>query len=273
MSGGHSKSESENETGFKQDVWGPQSTALTQMYGQMPGVFNQTNTGIQSLTPGATDWMQGVQNQSQPFWQQQMGGGAFEGMDLQKDYSNALASGGGNEQWLDQSIMGGEGNDYADAMKAKMTADATRNLGGNIGMNDLRASNLGQPGSSRHGMVESNLYKDSNDRLMDNINTIGYDTFKDDQDRKMGIARRADTYDMNRLNNISGMMGQQQNAMQGGLGYGGQMQNLGMGQFAPQMMPWQAANQYAGTLGSPTILGSGSMTGSSDSKSMQGGVG
>jgi len=75
------------------------------------------------------------------------------------------------------------------------------------------------------------------------------------------------------LNNISGMMGQQQNAMQGGLNYGGQMQNLGMGSFAPYMMPWQAANQYAGTIGSPTILGSGSMTGSSDSKSMQGGMG
>jgi len=273
MSGGHSKSESESETGFKQGVWDQQGKALNNLYKQMGGLFSQTNAGMQGQTPGATNWMNQIRDQSNPAWQQQMGGGAYQGMDLQNDYRDALNTGGGNEQFINQSIMGGAGNDYVDAMRGNFMTDASDAQNQMMKGLDARAAASGMSGGSRHGTATAQGMKDINQNLQQNLNSLGYQSFDKDLDRKLGIAQRADTYDMNRLNNISGMMGQQQNAMQGGLNYGGQMQNLGMGSFAPYMMPWQAANQYAGTIGSPTVLGSGSMTGSSDSKSMQGGMG
>ena len=45
-----------------------------------------------------------------------------------------------------------------------------------------------------------------------------------------------------------------------------QVQNLGMGQFAPTMIPWQNMQNYAATIGQPTILSKGSSSGSSRGK-------
>jgi len=66
---------------------------------------------------------------------------------------------------------------------------------------------------------------------------------------------------------LSGMIGQQNQAMQGGLNFGQNQQNLSMGQFAPGMMPWQALGEYANTIGRPTVLGSGTQSGSGSSSS------
>ena len=54
-----------------------------------------------------------------------------------------------------------------------------------------------------------------------------------------------------------------------GMGYGSGMQNLGMGSMAPWMQAqnqgWNNMNNYAGVIGGPTVLGSGSSSGSSKS--------
>jgi len=69
------------------------------------------------------------------------------------------------------------------------------------------------------------------------------------------------------------MLGQQQGVQTGALNSGGQMQNLGMGSFAPTMMPWQNMSNYANSIGSPTVLSSGSSSGNSSAMGMGGGGG
>lgn len=269
MSGSFGKSESNNQNNFQsgQNVWGGQSGDLQNMYGSAGNLWDQSNQQMQGQIPGAINQQQGVFGDANSAWNNQMQGGAYQGMDLQGMYSNAL-QGGGNEQFIDQSIMGGAGNNYVDAMKQQMQQDSSQNLGRSLGMNDLRATAMGQSGSSRHGMTESRLYEDANDRLANQQTNIGFNTFDRDLDRKLGIAQRADQFDMGRLNNVSGMMQNQQGAMQGGLNYGQDMQNLGMGQFAPSMAPWQAMGQYSNTMGNPTVLNSASGGGSGSSKGL-----
>ena len=121
------------------------------------------------------------------------------------------------------------------------------------------------------------MAQDELDRLGQQQTNIGYNTFDKDLERKLGIAQRADAFDFGKLQNVSGMLGAQQGAMAGGLGMGQGMQNLGMGQFAPFMAPWQAAGQYSSTIGRPTVLGSGTSSADSSAKgfgmSGYGGVG
>ncbi len=271
MSGslGKSKSDSKTKGQFDQNVWGPQGDALQGLYSQAGGLFNQTNQGMQGQIPGAVDQQQGIFNQANPAWQQQLGGGAFQGMPLQQNYQDALG-GGGNEQFIDQSIMGGQGNDYVGAMKQQLQDDSASRLGRSFAGADARAAGAGMSGSSRHGLLQARLAEDEGDRLGDQQTRLGFQTFDKDLDRKLGIAQRADRFDMGRLQNTSQMLGQQQGAMQGGLQMGGDMQNLVQGQFAPQMAPWQAMGQYANTIGGPTVLGSGSGSGASNAKGFGG---
>ena len=267
MSGslGKSESDSRNQGQFSQNVWGPQGGALQDVYSGIGNLFNQTNRGMQNQIPGAMAQQQGVFGDANQAWNQQMQGGATAGMDLQGNYQNAL-QGGGNEQFIDQSIMGGQGNNYVDAMKGQMQDDSSQRLGRQFAQSDARASGAGMGGSSRHGLLQARLAEDENDRLGAQQTALGFNTFDRDLDRKLGIAQRADRFDMVRLENTSGMLNSQDQAMQGGLNYGQNMQNLGMGQFAPQMAPWQAAGQYANAIGRPTVLGSGSGSGASNAK-------
>jgi len=259
MLGDSSSSESsQSQTGeWSQDVWEGQSPFLKQMYGQAGDLFNWGNQGMQGLTPGAVGGMQDIFNQSNPYWQNQMQGGAYQGMDLQNQYNQAL-QGGGNEQFMNEQIMGGQGNDYVDAMKQSMQSDAFENLGQQYAGIDQRAASGGLGGSSRHGLVQARAYEDTADALQKAQTGLGYESFADDQARKMGIAQRADQFDMSKLQNVSGMLGQQQNAMQGGLNFGQNMQGLNMGQYMPYQMPGQSMSNYANAIGRPTMVGSGS---------------
>ncbi len=269
--GGKGKSESSSNQGaqnqFQQNVWGPQGQALQQLYGQTGQLFGDTMNQMGQQIPGAIGQQQQVFDQAMPAWQRQMQGGAFAGMPLQQNYQQAL-QGGGNEQFINQSIMGGAGNNYAQAMKNQLAGDTMDRLGRQFAASDLRASAAGQPGSSRHGLLQADMTRQAMDRLADQQTNIGYQTFDKDLDRKLGIAQRADQFDLGRLQSTGQALGAQQAAMQGGLAAGQGMQNLGMGQFAPSMAPWGAAGQYASTIGRPTVLGSGSgqMSGSSDAK-------
>jgi hypothetical protein len=259
---GGSKSDSNNESNFNQNVFGGPS--FEQMYGSMGNLFGQSNQGMQGQIPGSVNQMQGIFDQSNPAWQNQLEGGAYSGMDLQGQYDQDR-QGGGNEQWLNQSIMGGQGNGYADAMRGQLQQDSDRRLGSSLAMNDARAAGNQLSGSSRHGLTEGRLYDDANRDLTQAQTQVGYGSFDKDLERKMGIAQRADQFDMQRLQQSGQMLGNQNAAMQGGLNFGQNMQNMNMGQFAPWMAPWQAAGQYANNMGNPTVLGSGSSEGSSDS--------
>lgn len=256
FSSASSAADAGNQSAFGQNVWSPQGAALNNLYGNIGNLFNRTTQGMGQQIPGAVGQQQSVFDTSAPAWRNQLQGGAYRGMPLQSYYQNALR-GGGNEQAVNEMIMGGSGNNYVDAMKDQLAADSDKRLGRSLALADLRAAGNQQSGSSRHGLLQARLAEDEQDRLGDIQTKLGYNTFDKDLDRKLGIAQRADQFDFGRLQNVSDMLGAQNRAMQGGLNFGSGMQNLAMGQFAPHMSLWQPASMYTQSIGQPTVLGSG----------------
>lgn len=276
MGGSSSKSESESDAGFSQSVWQPQGDALRKLYSQIGSLFSGTMGGMQNRIPVASNQMQQVYNQSTPYWNQQLQGGAYRNMDLQNQLMSSLNRSMGQPsatQEINNMIMGGSGNNYADAMKAQYMQDADRAQQMMLSNMDARAAMAGQGGSSRHGVAQALGMQDINRNLQSNLAQTGYETFDKDLQRKLAIAGQADQATLARQQMMQDMLGQQQQAMQSGLGFGSQMQQYGLGQFAPYMMPWQAAGMYGNIIGRPTILGAGSMSGDSESKGMSGGIG
>lgn len=273
---GKSESESQAASQFGQDVWGGQGPALQQLYQQAGGLFGDVYGQQQGLIPGATQQQQQITEAAMPAYQQQLAGGATADMGLQNMLTQSLQQSGAQPSQTSQmyaNIMGGKGNTYADAMKAIYQEDASQALQKAMSLADARAVGAGQSGSSRHGVLQSNLAEDINDRLLGGLFQTGYETFDKDLQNKLAIAQQADVGTLERQRMMSGMLQGQDVAQQGGIGAGQQMQNLGMGSFAPGMMPWQSMGNYANILGRPTVLGSGTSTAGSDSKALGMGVG
>ena len=230
-----------------------------------------------------------------------------------------------NMQDINAMIMGGDGNNYADAMKAQYMKDANLAQNQMLSNLDARASAAGMPGSSRHGIAEAQGMRDINTNLQRNLAETGFNTFDKDLDRKLQIAQQADANNLaryqsnqqyntnlinagnqaaqnaqnynlgiagaanqNNLQNLNynqGMTGSNQNynlGLQGILGNlvsGNQaardsalnasqgVSNLGSAGLNSMMMPWQAAQGYAGIVGAPTVLSSGSSNASSMGRS------
>jgi len=270
MGGSASKSDSGSEAGYQDQVWGGQSPALEQLYGRAGKLFGQTKRGMNQMIPGAEQGMQDVYNQMQPGWQDQMQGGAYKDMGLQNQLMSSLNQSMNNPSAMSEinaMVMGGEGNNYADAMQEKYRRnmqDSNANMLQNL---DARAAASGMSGGSRHGVAQAQGLAQNAGNYQEQMADLGYESFDKDLNRKLEIAGLADQNTLARQEMMSGMIGQQQGAMQGGLNFGQGMQNANMGQFAPSMMPWDAMSQYANAIGRPTILGSGEESGSSSSKS------
>jgi len=251
---------------FDQNVWGGQSPALQDLYAQAGNLFGQTNQGMQSQIPGAVQGMQNVADQANPAWQQQMQGGAYKDMGLQDQLMGSLNQSMNQPSAMtdiNAMIMGGEGNNYADAMKQQYMNDAglaQQNMMSNM---DARAVAAGQSGSSRHGIAQAQGMQDINKNLQSNLAQTGFSTFDKDLDRKLQIAQQADQGTLARQQMMGNMIGQQQGAMDQGLQGAQNQQNLGMGTFAPYMMPWQAQDAYSQSVGGPTLLSGGSEYGGS----------
>ena len=274
MGGSASGSKSKSKSSFQDKVWGGQTGALQDLYGNAQDLFNQTNTGMQGLQPGATQNMQDTYNQVNPAYQEQLQGGAYRDMGLQNQLMGSLNQSMNQPSAMSQinaMTMGGEGNNYADAMKDQYIQDANRAQENMLANTDARAAASGMSGGSRHGMMQGLGMEGINDSLQSNLAKTGYDTFDKDLTRKLDIAQQADQGNLARQQMMSGMIGQQNQAQQGAIQGGQNMQNINMGQYAPQMMPWDAMGQYGNVIGRPTILGSGSQSGSSGSLSASGG--
>ena len=270
MGGSASKSDSSSEAGYQDRVWGGQKPYLKDLYGAAGNLFGNTNQGMQGMIPGAEQGMQDVYNQMQPGWQEQMQGGAYKDMGLQNQLMSSLNQSMNNPSAMSEinaMVMGGEGNNYADAMQEKYRRnmqDSNANMLQNL---DARAAASGMSGGSRHGVAQAQGLAQNAGNYQEQMADLGYESFDKDLNRKLEIAGLADQNTLARQEMMSGMIGQQQGAMQGGLDFGQGMQNANMGQFAPSMMPWDAMSQYANAIGRPTILGSGEESGSSSSKS------
>jgi hypothetical protein len=274
MGGSVSKSKSKNQGQYQDQVWGGQSGALQDLYGNAQDLYNQSSAGMQNLQGGATQNMQDTYNQANPAWQDQLQGGAYKDMGLQNQLMGSLNQSMNSPSATSQinaMTMGGEGNNYADAMKGQYMQDANRAQEMMLSNLDARAAGSGMSGGSRHGIAQGLGMEGINDQLQTNLAQTGYETFDKDLNRKLGIAGMADQNTLARQQMMSGMIGQQNQAQQGAIQGGQNMQNINMGQYAPQMMPWEAMGRYANTIGRPTILGSGSQSGSSGSASAGGG--
>jgi hypothetical protein len=242
-------------------VWGGQAPFLQDLYKRAGGMFDQMMGGYMG-PGGGYQGMQDINQQMNPYWQQQMQGGAYAGTDFSKMYQDALG-GGGNEQAMNEMIMGGSGNNYADAMKGQIMQDASNmNMQGQKNL-DARAAASQMSGGSRQGIASSQIANDINKNAQNQLTKVGYETFDKDLQRKLDIARNADMFDMQKMQNIGNMWGQQNQAMQGGLNFGNQYAGM---QMNPYMGGWQQLGALGQIIGGPTMVGSGNMSGSGSSK-------
>ena len=266
---GGQQSSSNNQSQFQQKIPKWQSDALTQMYNAAAGTYGNVGNTINQQMGGVQDYINQTNQAAMPEWQNQLAGGVYQGMDNANKLSESLQqslNAPTNTQSIYSQMMGGQGNTYADAMKAGYTADANRATANMLSNLDARATASGMSGGSRHGTATSQGMYDINSNLQKNLADVGYNTFDKDLQNKLNIAQQADQGTLARQQLMSNMLGQQQGVSTGALGMGQNMQNLGMGAFAPGMMPWQNISNYANALGSPTVLSSGSSSGSSNAK-------
>ena len=275
FSKGNSKSNSSSSGGFNQGIYPVQGGALEQLYGNAGDLFGQTTSGMQGQLPGATDYMNQIAQGAQPAWQQQLGGGAYDGINSGDVLSSIQQSMGqpSNTSSIYANVMGGEGNNYADAMRDQYVNDATRAQENMLANLDARAAASGMSGGSRHGIATAQGMEDINRNLQRNMAEIGYNTFDKDLANKLSIAQQADSNTLSRQNMMMDMLAGKQAAMTGGIGAGGMVQNLGMGAMNPYMMPWNAAGMYGNVIGRPTVLNQLGMSGGSKSGSKGFGIG
>lgn len=278
MSGGgsYNQSNANNKSNFNQTIPQWQSDALTKMYGAAAGTFGNTGNAINAQTPGVQSYIDQTNSAAMPEWQNQLNGGVYQGMDNANQLSNSLQQSLSNPTATSQiygQMMGGNGNNYADAMKASYIGDANRATDNMLANLDSRAAASGMSGGSRHGVATAQGMYDINSNLQKNLADTGYNTFNQDLTNKLNIAQQADQGTLARQQMMSGMLGQQQGVQTGALNAGGQMQNLGMGSMAPTMMPWQNMSNYANSIGSPTVLSSGGSSGNSSAMGASAGGG
>jgi hypothetical protein len=276
---GGSKAESDSKasqkSSYSQDVWEKQSPYLEDLYKRAGDLFGTTSGAMLGLTPEATAQQQQIFRQSMPAWGQQLGGGAYQSVDpnniigsIERSMQRPSESG-----QLYKDIMAGQGNVYVGGLKDQMKADAQDVLGRSLSSLDARAAASGMGGGSRHGLAQGQAIEDVNRQLQRDLTGVGYQSFDKDLANKLGIAEMADQNTLARQQMLTDMLGQKQAAMTGGLEGATGMQQIGLGQFTPQMMPWQPMGAYQAALGAPTILSSGQGQGSanSSSKSIGGG--
>ena len=155
---------------------------------------------------------------------------------IQQDTNPNQAS---NQQRIYESIMGGSGNSYADALKNQMQTDALRTAGTTLNALDARAARAGMLGSSRQGIAQAGALQGINQNLQRGLTDIGYNTFDKDLAQKLDIARQADQANVQRYlgnqqynlglvgaGNTAAQNAQQYNLGMGGLGNQQNQQNL-----------------------------------------------
>jgi hypothetical protein len=176
--------------------------------------------------------------------------------------SMAATSGGSQTGNMYNSIVGGEGNTYIDPMVDAMKRSGFENLDRMQSQSGMQAAAMGQGGSSRHAMQNAMLNRSAGNDMLDremNMRSGAYDT---DLNMKLDIARMADSNTQMNQDRMFNMLQGADSNVQSGMGFGGQMQNLGMGTMAPGMQQqnqqWGNMGNYANTIGAPTVLGSGS---------------
>ena len=274
--GGHSSNSSSNQqSSFNQNIPQFQQDALTNLYNNASDQFGAINTRTNRQIPTVQNYVNTINQNAKSAYNKDLQGGVYGGLNIGNQLSNSLQqslNSPTNTQKIYGDIMGGNGNNYADAMKASYLGDANRATDNMLSNLDARAAASGMSGGSRHGVATSQGMYDINSNLQKNLAQTGYDTFNQDLNNKLGIAQQADQGTLARQQMMEGMLGQQQGTTTNAINQGGAMQNLGMGTFAPTMIPWQNMSNYSNVIGAPTVLSNGQSSGTSSSKGGGGGI-
>jgi hypothetical protein len=234
---------------------------LESLYGQGQNLFGNQMAQMNGMVPGAMNFQnqqaQGAANANKGMQQ----GGVYGGLGIGNQLMNSLQQSQNNPsnmQQVNSMIMGGNGNTSLDAMKGSLEANAARSGQLNSATNTANAAASGMSGGSRQGVAESLGANDINRNLQEQEAKLGYQSFDSDLNRKLGIAQQADTNTMGRQQLMSGMLGQQQGAVNQGIQNTGAVQGYGMGQFNAANQPWQQLQGFQGAVGGPNVLNNGS---------------
>jgi hypothetical protein len=236
---------------FSNKIYKPQGKAFEKLWAQLPGLYDQLQGGTNQMVPWAQDYMMGNIGNTNAGWQNQLAGGAYQGLDLNNQLNQSLENtlnSPTNTQQIYGDIMGGQGNNYADAMRNQYTIDANRTMDNMLANLDARAAGNGMSGSSRQGIAQGLGIRDINQNLQSNLAQLGYNTFDKDLANKLSIAGQADQATLQRQQMLSDLIGQKNATQAGAVGQGGQMQDVGMGAFAPGQMPWQNIQAWQNSL-------------------------
>jgi hypothetical protein len=279
MGGSTSKSESSSNNNSTDSVWGPQGDALKGLYDQANSLYGQgDNFDWGGMAEGLGPFMQSVMSGGQQGFNNMLGGGAYgdtSGIRNSLEESlNKSAQGGSNVGNMYESIVGGPGNTYIDPMVNAMKDGAMENNARMQAGTGANAAAMGQGGSSRHAMQNAMTNRRTNQDMLTQETNMRGNAYDKDLAMKMGIAQQADTNLGGTQDRMMQMLSGADSNVQSGMGYGSNLQNLGMGSFAPgfaaQEGNWGGMNQWANILGNPTVLNSSSGDGSSKGKGASG---
>jgi hypothetical protein len=245
--------------------------ALKTLFGTANTTFKNSNKSTLARTPAVQRGINSVASKSSGAWADLLKGGAFKGVNPGAVLSKIAGFQDTPSQTsqLYAQMMGGKGNNYADAMKNEYIKDADRTRELNYANLDARAAGAGMSGGSRHGVAQALIDRDINANLQKNLATTGYETFDKDLANKLGIAQQADSNMLARQNmyaNTGNSFINARNAnTNAGIAGAGNMQNVNMGMFAPGQMPWSNLQNYASAIGNPIILTNSTQRSSSES--------
>jgi hypothetical protein len=271
MGGSVGGSKSDSKASTSQDVWGPQGDALKKLYDQAGGLFEGMDfSKLNDMAANLDPYNQNIMTGAQGGFNDMMGGGSYgDTSQIRDKLMSSLDSTSGGSQMgkMYNSIVGGQGNTYIDPMVDAMKRSGMENLDAMHARTGMDASAMGQGGSSRHAMQNAMQTRDMNKDMLDRETMMRGGAYDTDLAMKMDIARQADSGIQGTQDRYMRMLSGADQNKQTGMNFGSLLQNLGMGSMAPWMQaqnaPWQAMGNYANTIGAPTVLGSGSQSGSS----------
>jgi hypothetical protein len=153
--------------------------------------------------------------------------------------------------------MGGQGNNYLDALKDSLAADSAQAQALNSATIDAQAAAAGMSGGSRHGVAQALGKEASNRALTSEMAKMGYNTFDQDLQNKLKIAEQADTNTYNRQQLMSNMLGEQQGTVNQGIKNTGDVQNYGSNQFNVSNQVYKGLQELVNAIGGTSVLSSG----------------
>jgi len=274
-SGKSSMTDATMQSGSTQDVWGGQSPALQNLYGQGQ-VLSQDPTGANQRAVGAYQGFAG--QQPGDIYDPALAGyqGAFGGAnptaqaagaltdplvsgltDIMNTQRDPFATGGSNPL-LDQNV-------------ALALDQASQSFQRNVAPSIKRdAISMGQFGGTRGDLALGTAASDANRQAL----TAAMGAYGDQysQDRAAGLASQIQA-DQTRLaagQQIQDILGAQQAGAAQGVGVGQDLQSLGMGAGdvygTAAQQQWSPLQQQQQILGAPTVLGASTATGASSSE-------